>query len=956
MTQNSQLTALRSKHPTFTYHSYDYSLEGTDLNISWHFSIEPNIEFHPKLVIQNITKEQFNNVTIEQLENLIFNLGLVETISYWKATCSPTIIIKAGQLDEEQIEWWHNLFIKGLGEFFYTNGIDFTEENFLTIQSDKERDPSTLVGMTNTAHNPKPKIIIPIGGGKDSAVTAELLKNLDPQPQTWSLNPIPASIATSKIAGYDTLHTSHRTIDPTLLELNNQGYLNGHTPFSAYLAFFYALVGTLTGADYIALSNEQSANEANTTYKDHEINHQYSKTFEFENKFREYSDRFLQVNKNSRYEGLKGAPHDVVGDGSNRSSSGNETDSAGSHTPQYFSLLRPLHELQIAKLFATHAKEHFSTFRSCNVGQKQGIWCHHCPKCLFAFLMLFPFLEYDQIIGEVFETNLFEDETLLNTAYSLVTPDQTKPFECVGSYEESKMAFYMSIKKYQEQGKDLPIILKEINNQVLANEKNLDERVTELLSDWNENHDVPEELENVLKQSVRETEIQRDKKRDPSTMVGMTRTAIYGLGREGLSTYKFLRKQNPNLDITLIDTKPLDQLSQDFKKIIKEDDKVEFLSGLINDLRFTIYETVYLSPGISQYQSEIQQAKQKGVQFSSATQLFFDNAPGKVIGITGSKGKSTTTAMIHHVLSQYLPDVRLAGNIGIPALDTLEGSNKDTIFVIELSSHQLSIINSSPQIAVIQNIFPEHLDYYPTYQDYINAKGNIIKYQNKDNLLIYYSESEETKKIADESKSTKKQFNNETIEHLLKELNLHKNDIPLVGQHNLLNIIPAILIGQHFDLTNQQIAQAIKTFKPLPHRLELVADINGVKYYNDSLATNPDATIQAIKAFENKPIILITGGYDRGLDYSGLAKEITTANIKHLILLPDTGEKILDGLRNSKSVIHESKASSMPEAVESAKNVAQAGDIVLMSPASASFNMFKDYADRGNQFKESVLK
>ena len=451
---------LRKKHPRLIYQSFAYTIEDNQLQIKWRFLLEPDISFEPTLTIplQESEKEKCEspeNQTI--LSQLIFHIGMVELISYWKAACPPEIVIEAGTLNEQQVSWWQTILIRGLGEFFYTNQIDFTEENFVTFITSKQEtslpDTSPLEGKN---------IIIPLGGGKDSTVALEILKTFsDHAVQPWSLNPIPAAEATSLKAGFSNLRVSDRTIDPTLLELNQAGYLNGHTPFSAYLAFYYALVGWLTNTKYIALSNESSANECNAIYKGHEINHQYSKTFEFEQLFREYSKTYLLTEL------------------------------------EYFSFLRPLHELQIAKLFAKFP-DHFQIFRSCNRGQKTNSWCHECPKCLFAFLMLFPFIDTQILTTEIFHHNLFENQALLDIALKLVKSDETKPFECVGSYEESKIAFYLALQQYQQQNIPLPPMLEFIWDRVLKHEQNLDQRASVVLADWNDQHNLTPEFTRTL--------------------------------------------------------------------------------------------------------------------------------------------------------------------------------------------------------------------------------------------------------------------------------------------------------------------------------------------------------------------------------------------------------------------------------------------------------------------------
>jgi hypothetical protein len=391
----------------------------------------------------------------------------MELPTYWKATCSPEIVIEAGVLNADQIAWWHDLLIKGQGEFYYLNQIDFTQPDFVKIISagQPNHEPLTVPNFDLTG------TMIPLGGGKDSLVSLELLKTAIPQElKLFTLNPTQAVRDIINLNPELPVIEVERQIDPKLLELNRQGYLNGHTPFSAYLAFLTTLVGVLFNIKDIAVSNESSANECNTIYLGHQINHQYSKTFEFEEKFRQYSDRYL----------FNSAIH-----------------------PQYFSFLRPLHELQIAQAFSQLGQAYFSLFRSCNRGQKTNTWCHECPKCLFAFIMLFPFIDSEILTQQIFQHNLFDDANLIPTALQLTKEDGTKPFECVGEREESKIAFYLAIKKYQERSLALPAMLTQVKTEVLDLESDWDIRAERLLNDWNENHRVPDNLLTRLK--IRDT-------------------------------------------------------------------------------------------------------------------------------------------------------------------------------------------------------------------------------------------------------------------------------------------------------------------------------------------------------------------------------------------------------------------------------------------------------------------
>ena len=362
---------------------------------------------------------------------------------------------------------------------------------------------------------------------------------------------------------------------------------------------------------------------------------------------------------------------------------------------------------------------------------------------------------------------------------------------------------------------------------------------------------------------------------------------ILGMGREGKATLDFLKKNFPEKKIDVADQK----------------DGPDYLDKL-ND-----YDVIIKSPGIP-YLTEIKKAKSNGKIITSATNIFFAEFKGKIIGVTGTKGKSTTTSMIYQVLKSGGLDVYLVGNIGKPALDLLDEIKKDSIVVFELSSFQLADLNKSPHIAVITNIYIDHLDWHGSFEDYKKAKENIIKYQNKTDILISNKDRAETARI----------------------------------------------IGRLFKIPEEKINKAIKNFKPLPHRLEFVAEKNGIKFYNDSLATNPHATIYGLNTLGEDVETLIAGGLDRGVNYSILGPAIAKSKIKTLILFPDTGEKIGKVVRHQSLDIRQFNAGNMEEAVRIAFEKTSKGKICLMSPASASFNMFKDYEDRGNQFKSWVTK
>lgn len=382
---------LRDKYKEFIYKDYKITEDKEMIRIEYLFEIPNLSEFKPKIEIEK-RNINFKNVNSNFVKNLVFNIGMIELISYWKSACPKKVIIECGSLNEEQINWFKKLYYYGLGEYRYINNIDVSADNMLEIEvKTKEEYKLDYDGFDSSSLN---GTLIPIGGGKDSCVTAELLKEEKDDNLCLIIGGKEPSVKSAEIAGYkDKIVYVKRTIDKNLLSLNKQGFLNGHTPFSSLLAFLSYLIAYLTEKKYIALSNESSANESNV--EGEKINHQYSKSFEFEQDFREYADKYLKA-------GVK-----------------------------YFSMLRPLNELQIAMLFAKNEKYH-KIFRSCNVGSKSipWEWCGNCPKCLFVYIILSPFL-YKEKLLEIFSEDLYEKKGLLKTFIELCGYGETKPFECV---------------------------------------------------------------------------------------------------------------------------------------------------------------------------------------------------------------------------------------------------------------------------------------------------------------------------------------------------------------------------------------------------------------------------------------------------------------------------------------------------------------------------------------------
>lgn len=418
---------LQKKYPQFVYDKYNYKIKGKDLEISFIFNVTPDIKFSPKIIIENINKSRIKKIRESTLDNLIFHLGLIEMISYWKATCSPKIIIKAGYLDKKQIKWWQDLIFNGMGQFFYENKIDFKKSDFLKIISTSNKYTPVDLLLTR-----RKRYLVPFREGKDSIVTLEKLKRQKKKINTFTVNPTKAAKKVLKVAGIKNPIIVERRIDPLLLKLNRQGYLNGHTPFTAVLSFLSVFCAVLFDYKHIAFSNEKSADEGNVKYLGRMINHQYSKSSEFEKKFKNYCQKYLTKNAH------------------------------------YFSFLRKYTELEIAKMFSKHSK-YFSVFLSCNEayktdsGRKKPLkkWCGKCSKCLFVFTILYPFI-IEKKLFKIFGKNLFEDKKLLPIMRELIGWCGNKPFECVGTYKESKKALQLCIKKAKK-SKEIHYILEKFN-------------------------------------------------------------------------------------------------------------------------------------------------------------------------------------------------------------------------------------------------------------------------------------------------------------------------------------------------------------------------------------------------------------------------------------------------------------------------------------------------------------
>ncbi len=863
-----------SKDTVFELTSYKFKPDKKRIffNYKTEFKSKKPLFFTETIILPKVP--DLNSIPKEVINKILESLHIILGISYYKLYCggkresavkrglpSSTKVKLNYNLSKKEADFWNIVYKKGLGEFFYKNKLDSKiSPKFPFVKNIKKNIYS--LEKNN-------KCLVSIGGGKDSIVAVELLKRNQFNINTFFVKTNEESELIDKII--KTTNIENIKIERFLdYQVFQEHQYNGHIPISAIYAFLGLLASVLYRYSYFIVGNEHSSNFGNLKYKGEIINHQWSKSYEFEKLLQDYVKNFISP--------------DIF----------------------YFSLLRSFYEIRIVKMFSAY-KKYFSVFSSCNNNFKlnnkknKGLWCGKCPKCVFVFTLLSAYLSKKELIN-IFHKNLYQDENLLPIFRDILGFGKMKPFDCVGTFEEAQTALFLAKNKFKSD-----FIVQEIGGKVKYYEK---------VFQTNGENSIPEKFK----------------------LLGIENVLILGFGKEGKSTQKYLKRYYPNLKIGIADIKQ----SKNYLKEIKNYDLIIKTPGIPKEklmvkTRAPIVIGAWPSTKISRNFSAL-------VPYTTATNIFFSKIKENniIIGITGSKGKSTTSTLIYEILKKSGKNVEFLGNIGKPMLESLlKPIEKNTVFVLELSSYQLDDLKFSPDIAVATNLFPEHMNYHNNIKNYYEAKKNIINYQDKNNYFIY---NPKNKLMAD----WLKEYRGKAIP-FSKNIPLKDNEIPLIGDHNKDNIKAAIAVAKIFNISDKIIKKVIKNFKGLEHRLEFIGEFKGIKFYDDAISTTPESTIMAIKSLINVDTILL-GGKDRNYNFSQLEKTIKKYKIKNIVLFPDSGNRIL----KSKKGLNILKTPSMKKAVEFAYKNTQKGCICLLSCASPSYSLWENFEQKGNEFKKIV--
>lgn len=797
---------------------------------------------------------------------LVEGLHLLLGVSYWKLYCPPRLELPY-RLSELEARFWTTVYRKGLGEFFYRNELNLSRSPIFPVTAKGAPAPVWLPARPPRSASlarggPREAVLVGIGGGKDSFVAAELLKAAGFSVtgfmvETQRSSPLLTEAATS--LGVPVLAV-RRELDSQLLGDLADAY-RGHVPVSAIYAWLGYLVAAATGMNSVAVGNEQSSNEGNIKYQGETINHQWSKSSEFEALFQEYARAVLTP--------------DVI----------------------YFSVLRPFSELRIARMFSTHS-QYLPVFSSCNrnftaaggrpfdpssrradklrVNESAQRWCSACPKCAFSFLLLAANLPREQVIA-TFGSNFLDEARLLNLFGDVLGFGGLKPFDCVGTFAEAQAALHLASRTFADS-----LIVQTFAPRV---------------------KDGSALVEGALRTARAETVPHRFR------FLGMEQALLLGYGREGRATEQYLRAVYPDLTITHADQ------TEDSRYL---------------DAQATTDISVR-TPGIAPN-------KMRG-HYTTATNMFFSRWRGPVIGVTGSKGKSTTASLLYAMLRAAGRDSRLLGNIGTPMLGALlDLHTAETVAVLELSSYQLADCLYSPHVAVVTALFPDHLDYHGDFARYAAAKENIVRWQRPDDFLVFNP--------VDKRLAAWRALTPGTAVPFAEDEPVTLAEIPLLGAHNRMNVRAAVAAARLLGIPAEAMAAAIRSFTPLPHRLQRVGTWRGITFYDDALSTTPESTIAALQALNNVQTIFL-GGTDRGYDFTELERVVRERGVRNVVLFPDSGQRMFADRRG----LHVLETDRMREAVAFAYARTPVGAVCLLSTASPSYSLWDNFEAQGNEFQ-----
>lgn len=780
------------------------------------------------------------HVSDDLLGALMRDLHLALGISYYKTFCPPRIVHPYA-LTADQAEFWSTLYRKGLGEFAFKNKIPLAHiASFAPTP-----DAYAVAYEADVADTP----LLGIGGGKESVVALQLLREYTPTSfvlQTGKSYPVVDDVV--RVAGTP-LARVQRTMDAQLFA-RLPGAYDGHIPISSLYAFVGIAAALLHKHRFVVVGNEHSSNFGNVEYDGETINHQWSKSAEFESIVQTYVRAHV--------------------------------------TPSvmYFSILRPFYELRIAQMFAHTGTAFFNHFSSCNRNFSSNNplpadkkWCGACAKCASTFLLLAPFVAKETLVN-IFGTDLLADETLVSMYTDLLGFGTMKPFDCVGTFDELQAALRMIRDAYT----DSPVV-QALGNRVVT-------QSPEVFLKTQQAHTVPTRFR----------------------LAGMESVLILGYGREGKATEQFLKVQYPHVRVGVAD-------QQDGTNYLQQQEH---------------YDAVIKTPVIP------------GVQvtrpYTTATNIFFSVVPREqVIVVTGSKGKSTTASLVYAMLVAGGKKARLIGNIGVPVLASIMEVPlaPDEYLVCELSSYQLADVDVSPHIAGVTVLFPEHLDHHGSKEHYYDAKRNVTRFQTSDDLFIYGADDPMLTNWAQYTKAQGMPVQGPAPFVI---------DNPrLLGAHNTCNVHLAYTIAAQCGVSQQDAQRAVQEFAGLPHRLENIGTYKGVTFYDDAISTTPESTIAALQALGTVHTIFL-GGTDRGYDFTVLEQKLKEHGVQNIVLFPDSGAHILTD-ETPFTVLH---TNSMDEAVAFAYAHTPPGDICLLSCASPSYSLWKNFEEKGDLFQKAV--